>query len=61
MLNGVNARRFLTGLQQVPSGTSGDNIPWRHVPRAASIAAVSQLAWWGSIGIGFLTTASRHL
>lgn len=60
VLNGVNARRFAARLRAMPSGISGDAIPWGYLPRAFATAAVSQAAWWGALVIGFLTSASRH-
>jgi hypothetical protein len=59
-LNALNAHRFLGRLRQVGPDVSGDDIAWSDVTRGAMTAALSQLAWWATIGIGFLTTMSRH-
>jgi hypothetical protein len=58
VLNGVNARRFATELRAIPHQVGGDAIPWEYLPRAFTIAALSQAAWWGALVIGFLTSAS---
>lgn len=59
MLNGVSARRYAQRLRAVPGHIGGDAIPWEYLPRAFAIAGISQLAWWGAIVIGFLTSLSR--
>jgi hypothetical protein len=59
LLNGVNAHRYTRRLQAIPDHIAGDAIPWDFMPRALATAAVSQVAWWGTIVIGFLTSTSR--
>lgn len=59
MVNGLNAHHLSHRLQAVAGHVRGADIPWDFVPRAFATAAVSQLAWWGALLIGFLTTTSR--
>ncbi len=51
MLNAVKAHQSTGNLATLPSRAVG----WRIVVPAV----VSQIAWWGTIGIGFVTTTSR--
>lgn len=60
MLNGVNVHRYSQKLRDVATDVCGDRIPWDYVTRGVAIAAISQVAWWGTIVIGFLTSASRQ-
>jgi hypothetical protein len=59
VVNGVYARRFAARLRAIPDHLRGDAIPWEYLPTAFATAAISQVAWWGAIVIGFLTSASR--
>ncbi|HKY75765.1 MAG TPA: hypothetical protein VJS45_06485 [Acidimicrobiia bacterium] len=61
MLNGLAAQRLLARLgTSLPPTTRGDGIPWAAFQRGLAVALISQATWWGSIAIGFITTASRN-
>lgn len=61
MLNGVAAQRMLYRMTAtLRPDVSGASIPWGGFQRGLAAALISQASWWGSISIGFITTASRH-
>lgn len=61
MLNGVTAQRMLQHMKKtLPGDVRGANIPWAGFQRGLTAALVSQATWWGSIAIGFITSANRH-
>jgi hypothetical protein len=60
MVNGVAAQWLMARMEAGDPRVSGDDIPWRFIPQVMATAAVSQVAWWGAIGIGFTTSAARH-
>ena len=61
MLNGVAAQRMLQHMKKtLPGAVRGANIPWAGFQRGLTAALVSQATWWGSIAIGFITSANRH-
>lgn len=61
MLNGVAAQRALQGMRwRLSPTTAGDSIPWAGFRRLFTAAIVSQVAWMGSIAIGFITSLNRN-
>lgn len=60
LLNGVSVHRLTRRLRGLPVRLAGGDIPWGYARPAFTVVSISQVAWWGVIAIGFLTTAARH-
>lgn len=52
-LNGIVARRMLSGWRWLAPGTTASTAPSRDLRGMLLSAAVSQVAWWGALLIGF--------
>jgi hypothetical protein len=59
MLNAARARHLLDRLEVLAPAMAGHARPRSVTRRVAGSAVISQVAWWGTIVIGFVTTTSR--
>jgi hypothetical protein len=58
-LNGATSARIARVLRALPPTTSAANLPWPLQARVVVATAVSEIAWWGAVAIGFATSIRR--
>ena len=55
----LNAARTQHSIGHLTALAAGDTVPRSVTRHVVGSAAISQIAWWGTIVIGFVTTTSR--
>lgn len=59
MLNAARAQHLVGRLEALAPRMAGHTLPGPVNRHVVGSAAISQVAWWGAIVIGFVTTTSR--